>query len=221
MSMDIVLIGYVNATHGHHLPAHRRFQWETEIMRLSGGARQSQRNQLLEQPIRHWFINWKGLLLAEQQRFIEVFNRAKGQYDTFLLYDTDPAGDYQCLVTDWSYTAAGGETTTQLQKTYHVGTSEAWSEDKKDIVPGTIYVPTIKINGTAKTEGTHFTLSDTTGIINWAAGTSPNGALTAGQVITADYRFYFRVRFMMDAYDDVRDAPTLWQALDIHLMEDR
>lgn len=219
--MDVVLINYVNASHGHHLPAHRRFQWQTDIVSLAGTRRQSQRNQILEQPIRHWFINWQGLLLEEQERFLEIFNRAKGAYDTFLLLDTDPGGDYKCVLTDWSYTAIGGETTTQLGKTYYIGQAESWTEDKKDIVPGVMYAPMVKINGTTKTEGTHFTLNDTTGIIDWTAGSAPNGALTAGQIVTADYQFYFRVRFALDNYDQVRNVPRYWEIMGLELVEDR
>jgi uncharacterized protein (TIGR02217 family) len=215
--MNIEIREFINPQHSDMFPIRMQFQWDTDVVPLSGAKRTTQRNEVLAQPIRHWFINWDGLKQAGRDKFLEIFNRAHGRAITFLLLDRD---DYECSLTDWSYTAAGGETTTQLAKDYYGAEAETWDEDKKDIVPGATYAPTIKIDGVTKTEDTHFTLDDTTGIIDWSAGSAPNGALSAGEVVTADYRFYFRVRFDFDAHTDLRFLPNLWRARGIHLVED-
>jgi uncharacterized protein (TIGR02217 family) len=180
-------------TVGPQAPRKRGFRWATERVRYYNGQVQS--NQLLDRPIRFWSMPWEWLTTTSRSKMIELFNRASGMTRTFLLKDWI---DYLCTLTDWSFTAVGGETTTQLGKSYYVGETETWTEDKTRIVPSTIYAPTVKIDAAVKTEGTHFTLDDSTGIINWAAGTSPNGALTIGQVVTADYQFYFPVQFDFD-----------------------
>jgi hypothetical protein len=126
-----------------------------------------------------------------------------------------------CELSDWFYVAVGGETTTQLGKTYHIGDTGAWTENKTRIVPGNIFPPVIKIGTTVKTEGTHFMLDDDTGIINWAGGSSPNGALTVGQVVTANYKFYYPVRFKEDMYADSMNFYNLWDAQQIELIQVR
>ena len=211
--MIIDLREFINPVYGEQYPEKIVFQWSTDV--VSYGLTE-QRNQLWPRPKRHWYINWEALNDSERDKFIELFNRAAGKYRTFLLKDRR---DYLCKFTDWSYTAAGGEITIQLQKKYYPAESETWTENKKDIVPGTIYAPTVKIDGIAKTEDTHFTLDDTTGVINWNGGSSPNGPLSTGQVVTADYQFYFCVRFNFDVNPDERYLPKYWRALGVHIVE--
>jgi len=212
--MEIDIKTFINPTYNDMYPLRVDFQWATDVVRT---GRNSQRNQLWSQPRRHWHINWNALKSSGRDNFLEIFNRASGRYRTFLLKDRD---DYLCTVSQCSVTAAGSETTTQLVKTYYPGETEEWTENKKKIVPGTTYAPTVKIDGVEKTEGTHFTLDDTTGIINWDGGSSPNGALSAGEVVTADYQFYFQVRFDFDTHSDIKFAPQFWRASGIHLVED-
>jgi uncharacterized protein (TIGR02217 family) len=217
--MNLEIRNFVNK--GEQWPRTRTFEWLTETVGYFSGS--EQRNQILDRPIRHWKILWDWLTAAQRDKIVEIFNRAKGKFETFLLLDRknvlESEGDFACTYTDWSYVAVGAETTTQLQKTYYKGTAEEWTEDKTRIQPSTIYPPTIKINGIAKTEGVHFTLDDDTGIINWAAGTSPNGALTAGQIITADYQFYFPVRFSDDIYNDIEHYKNYHSNDGIELLE--
>lgn len=179
------------------LPLRKGFQWKTDRVAFDSGI--EQRNQILEQPIRHWSVNWELLDQAARDKVIELFQRARGRFETFLYTDSD---DFQVELTESIVTAAGGETTTQLIKNYYVGETETWVENKKDIVPSGTFPPVIKIDAAVKTEGTHFTLSDMTGIIDWTGGSAPNGALGAGEVVTAQYRFYFRVRFDFDLHID-------------------
>jgi uncharacterized protein (TIGR02217 family) len=203
--MNIVLSDYVDPDYGLKHPVEMEFIWATDI--ASYGLKE-QANQLWSRPKRRWPVQWAGIKAAARTRFNEIFNRAAGRFVTFLWSDRD---DFACGLTDWSYTAVGAETTTQLAKDYFGDEAETWQENKKAIVPSGTYAPTVKIDGVTKTEGTHFTLDDATGIIDWTAGSAPNGALSAGEVITADYQFYFVVRFESDINRDRLISPTLYR----------
>jgi len=155
-----------------------------------------------------WHINWAGLKDSARDKLDELFGRAAGRYRAFNILDDD---DYDCGFTDWSYTAAGGETTVQLAKDYYGAEAETWQEDRIAIVPGTTYAPTVKIDAATLTEGQEYTLDDTTGIIDFTGGAAPNGALSAAEVVTADYQFYFKCRFLSDTFLDniIRPLPNL------------
>jgi uncharacterized protein (TIGR02217 family) len=195
-------------------PLRKELTWLTDVVRYDNAK--EQRNQILEQPVRRWYPNWELLDKAGRDVLIALFQRARGRYETFYYQDRE---DYACALTECIVTAAGGETTTQLVKRYLIGLSEYWEEDKKNIVPSGTFAPVVKIDGSTKTEGTHFTLNDATGIINWTAGTSANGALTTGQVVTAQYEFYYLVRFDSDIHADISPYPDLWQAQEVQLLE--
>lgn len=198
--MDLIINDFVGdeCEFGEQWPLKKQLNWLTDVVGYDTGS--EQRNQILEQPRREWPINWQWLETPARDKLLELFNRAKGRYNSYLYRDRE---DFECSLVECIITAAGGETTTQLIKTYFPGEAETWSEDKKDIVPGTSFAPVVKIDGVAKTEGTHFTLDDTTGIIDWTGGGAPNGALGAGEVVTANYRFFFRVRFDDDSHMDI------------------
>lgn len=204
--MNTVLNTLVNWPEGS--PLRKSFEWVTDL--VSYDNRKEQRNQLLEQPIRHWFLNFPMLPEANRNSLIELFNRARGRNTTFLYTDTD---DYACTYTQCSITAVAAQVDFQLKKRYYVSESEYWDEDKKDIVSGAIYAPTVKVDAVTKTEGVDYTLDDTTGIVTFGA------APGAGTVITADYQFYFRVRFNADTYMDVMPAATYFALTDMELVE--
>ncbi len=216
--MDLVINDFVgDAAYGHfgeQAPLRKSFNWLTDLVSFDSGK--EQRNQILEQPIREWPVNWQWMDIASRNKLIELFQRAKGRHTTFLYMDEE---DYECALTECVVTAVGAETTTQLIKTYYTGETESWDEDKKDIVPGTIFTPIIKIDTTTKVEGVHYTLSDTTGIIDWTGGSVPNGALGAGEVVTANYQFYFRVRFADDAHSDIEHQIGFYSYEDLRLIE--
>jgi uncharacterized protein (TIGR02217 family) len=209
--MDIEIINYVNATYGRQYPAQRIFEWATDVVAT---GRISQRNQLWSQPRRHWLINWSALNIEERNRLLEVFNRAAGQYRTFKLLESGSDGDYECSLSQCSITAIAGQVDFQLIKTYYSGETEEWAEDKKKIVPGTTFPPVIKVDGALKTEGVDYTLDDDTGIVTF--GAAPGD----GKIITANYRFYFQVRFAIDQYEDNRNIPDHWNYEGLHLIED-
>jgi uncharacterized protein (TIGR02217 family) len=216
MSINLVINDFVGdaafAGFDEGNPLRKEFEFVTDVVQYDSGI--EQRNQIMEQPRRRWEINWMMLDENARDKLIELYQRAKGRYNDFLYADR---WDYACGFTDWSYTAAGGETTTQLGKTYYIGETEAWTEDKKKLQPSGEYAPTIRIDAVAKTEGVDFTLDDATGIINWAGGAV--GALGAGEVVTADYQFYFRVRFENDVHIDLMRHARLWSAAPLAIVE--
>jgi len=182
------------------LPLHKEREWSTDVVTYDG--RSEQRNQLLEQPQRFWYLNYGYLEDEVRTKLIELWDRARGQYYEFLYTDRD---DYECSFADCTYTPSVYEIATQLIKNYHLGEAETWQEVKTRIVPGSVFAPIIKVDGVTMTEGVKFTLDDTTGIIDWYGGSDPLYSLGAGEVLTANYQFYYRVRFGSDVYVDLRD----------------
>jgi len=83
----------------------------------------------------------------------------------------------------------------QLFKTYYSETPYSWNEPKQDIKPDACIV---KVDGVTKTEGVDYTLSDTDGIIKFAAGYVPSASVA----IEATFDFYYRVRFLNDLLED-------------------
>jgi len=219
--MDVVLNDVVFDASGmgnfdEVLPLTKFFDWQTDIVRMD--TKIEQRNQIDPRPQRRWALNWGVMDEDARDKVIEMFHRARGRYDTFLYTDRH---DYSCSATECSITAVGGETTTQLLKNYYVGETETWSENKKDIVPSTTYAPVIKIDGVVQTEDLNFTLDDSAGIIDWAGSglAAPVGALGAGEVVTVDYQFYFRVRFDSDRYRDFQNLREFWSNPALSLIE--
>lgn len=218
MSINLVLNDFVGdaafSGFDETEPLVKDFEFVTDVVGYDSGK--EQRNQIMVQPKRHWLINWEMMDQAARDKLLELYQRAKGRYDDFLFADR---WDYACGLTDWSFTAVGGETTTQLGKTYYVGETEAWTEDKTKIQPSAKFAPIVKIDGAVKTEGVNFTLDDTTGIIDWTGGGAPFGALTAGEVVTASYQFYFKVRFSEDVHRDIMNHARLWIAAPVSIVE--
>lgn len=191
-----------------------REEWFTDLVDYDTGK--EQRNQVWERPKRHWILPYNVLLATYRNKLIELCSRAKGMANVFLFEDPY---DYECALTECSITAVGGETTTQLIKTYYVNETEKWNENKTRIQPSNIFAPIVKIDAAVKTEGTHFTLDDDTGIIDWTGGSSPNGALGAGEVVTANYQFYCPVRFDRDVYEETTIYSSIWNMGDIPIIE--
>ena len=212
--INIEILSHINATFGRQYPAEKWFQWATDVV---SKGKKSQRNQLWAEPVRHWLINYDYLDKDERNLFIELFMRSAGRFRTYLIADDD---DFACSESECSITASAGDTETQLIKSYYSATAETWDEDKVRIRPSGIYAPTIWLDSVEKTEDTHFTLDDDTGIIDWTGGGSPNGAMSGGEIITADYQFYFPVRFDFDVNKDIRKIPEHWYYHGIHLVED-
>lgn len=189
-------------------------EWLTDLVDYDTGKEQV--NQIWERPKRHWILPYNVLLRAHRDKLLELFSRAKGKYNIFLFEDPY---DFECALTECSITAAGGETTTQLIKTYYGDETETWDENMTRIQPVSNFPPVVKIDAAVKTEDTHFTLDDDTGIIDWTGGGSPNGALGAGEVVTANYRFYRPIRKDNDRYNESTIFDGVFNMGDIPIVE--
>lgn len=191
-----------------------RPEWFTDVVDYDTGK--EQRNQIWERPKRHWVLPYKALLREYRDKLEELFGRAKGMCNVFLFEDPY---DFECALAECVITAVGGETTTQLIKSYYPNEAETWDENKTRIQPSSIFAPIVKIDAAVKTEGTHFTLDDDTGIIDWTAGSSPNGVLGAGEVVTANYRFYYPVHKEEDDYSETTIYSDVFNMGDIPIVE--
>ncbi len=211
---EIVINDFVkDAAYGHfdeQAPLRKSKTWFTDVANYD--TKKEQRNQTSESPIRAWPINWLWMDEAARDKLIELTDRAHGRALSFLYEDLD---DNLVTVSDWSFTLTTGDTTTQLQQTYYKGEDEEWTEDRVRIQPSGKYAPTIKVDGNIKTEGVDFTLDDATGLITWT-GHTPN----TGEVITADFKFYFKVRLVSDTYEDVQHQIGFWETQDLVVVED-
>lgn len=78
----------------------------------------------------------------------------------------------------------------QLRKKYGTG-SDPWYRDITKPITGTVR---IAVGGVLKTEGTHYTVSYTTGLVTFTVGNVP----AAGAQVTAGYEFDVPVRFDTD-----------------------
>lgn len=191
-----------------------REEWLTDLVDYDTGK--EQRNQIWERPKRHWILPYNALLVEYRDKLIQLCSRAKGMFNIFLF---ENPYDYKCALTECIITAVGGETTTQLIKTYYGSTSETWNENKTRIQPSGIFAPIVKIDTTVKTEGIHFTLDDDTGIIDWTGGSAPEESLEPNEVVTAQYQFYCPVRFDRDVYEESTIFIDVWNMGDIPIRE--
>jgi len=204
-----VLNTFIDYSEGN--PLKKSFEWRTDLVGFDSGV--EQRNKIWTAPRRHWFLNWPMLNKATRDKLIELFQRAHGRYDTFLYQDSD---DYECALAECSITAVAAQVLFQLKKSYYYDKAdETWDENKKDIQPSSIFAPVIKVDGAAKSEWVDFTLDDSTGIVDFTL----MGAPGADAVITANYYFYFRVRFNFDTHIDIMDEAALYSAKGLEIVE--
>jgi len=173
--------------------------WKTDIVKYDTGV--EQRNQIWSVPKRSWVLPYNNLTLTQRNNLVELFNRMRGGCSEFLFEDPF---DYECALTECSITAVAAQTNFQLLKKYYPNESDYFSENKKDIQPSTVHQPIIKVDGATKTETNHYNLDDATGIVVF--GSAPG----AGKVITANYYYYYRVRFDIDSYGDTFPISSLF-----------
>jgi uncharacterized protein (TIGR02217 family) len=171
-----------------------REEWFTDIVDYDTGK--EQRNQIWERPKRHWVLPYNVLLTEYADKLRELSSRAKGASVVFKFEDPY---DYECALTECSITAVAAQVLFPLIKSYYPNESETWDETKTRIQPGSIFPPVVKVDGATKTEGVDYTLDDDTGVVDFTL----MGAPGAGAVITANYRFYYPVRFDRDAYEEM------------------
>jgi uncharacterized protein (TIGR02217 family) len=195
-------------------PIRKVREWKTDVK--AGETWQEQRNQAVSRPRRHWYINWELLDKAARDKLIEIFDAARGMYDTFLWLDDD-----EYLASSVLIATDGSKTSYQLKDTYRSGASYEWSENKYDIVPGGTYAPVVVHNVSgAQTEvasspgANQFTLDDTTGLLVWSSANK----LPAG-ILTVTFEYYFRVRWFSDEHVDLQTYTRLYQGEDLHIVE--
>jgi uncharacterized protein (TIGR02217 family) len=196
-------------------PVRKVRRWATDVVQYDSRLRQTQ--QVLDQPMREWFVNWSLIDEAGQNQLREIFDAARGTYDSFLWLD-----DTEYLASGITITTDGTSTTYQLKCTYHQGESYSWDEDKADIVAGDIYAPVVthSVDG-AQTEvesgpgANQFTLDDTSGVMTF-------GAAPSAGVLTCTFQYYFRVAFAEDSFEDLQRYPgPLFDDSELHLAEVR
>ena len=188
--MELVIT--IQASKKYNYPLRMRSEWRTDVVNYDSSGVE-QRNQVWSKPRRSWALPYSVLTLTQRNELFELAQRAKGRTSTFLFEDPY---DHECLISDCSITAIAAQVDFQLDKDYYPGETETWTENKIKIQPSTIYQPYIEVDGAAQVEGggDDYTLDDTTGIVTFG------GAHGAGAVITANYYFYYKVRFVSDAY---------------------
>ena len=169
-------------------------RWATEVVVTDGGY--EYRNQPWAYPLHDYDVAYGVKTIVDLETLLAAFHSARAMTDAFRYLDpldskscardSTPAYTDQTIISS----ATGGETTAQLIKTYSYG---GVTLDRKITRPyGTVY---LGINSVEKTEDTHFTVDKTTGVIDFTGGSSPNGALTASDVVTAGFTFHVPVRF--------------------------
>jgi len=170
-------------------------RWATEVTINDGGY--ETRNQPWSYPLHDYDVGWGVKTVPDLELIVSAFHGARGMLHAFryedpldwksCTRDDDIAEDDQTLIAS----ADGGETSIQLIKTYTYTGGASMS--RKITRPFDTVL--LAINGATKTEGTHFTVDDTTGLIDLTGGTSPHGALTLADTVTAGFHFHVPVRF--------------------------
>lgn len=185
-------------------------EWFTDLVDYDTGK--EQRNQVWSRPKRHWVLPYKALITAYRDKLLELCSRAKGMYNVFLFEDPY---DYECALTECIIVAIAAQVKFQLIKTYYVGEVETWDENKTRIQPSGIFAPVVEVDNVGVSEGVDYTLNDDTGILDFSIGGAPG----AGKVITANYQFYYPVRFDRDVYEETTIASGTWKMGDIPIVE--
>ncbi len=160
--------------------------WKTNVIRVDSGH--EKRNQSWSQDLGQWETGSHLRNGDDVDEFLEFFNVVGGMANTFRWKDRfDSKASGVTLGT-----GDGSTADFQLVKPYTVGSS---TYTKTIVLPieGTVR---IAVDGTLKTEDTHYTVAYTTGLITFTMGNIP----TMGQVVTVPY-FEFHKRARLDADD--------------------
>ena len=197
--IDLNITDFVDFSQSN--PLRKSYMWKTQKVQYDNG--QEQRNEVWSRPLRKWNLNWSIIDETERNHLIELFQRAKGMYETFKLKDWD---DYAGSVT----IPDGTSGTFQLTHAYYSGQSETWTENKTLIVADSITIADYTEVASGPGAG-EYSLDDNTGIVTFGDTVSGNKACT--------FEYYFLVRFDMDALEDQMPHCDLYQYSDIPLVE--
>jgi uncharacterized protein (TIGR02217 family) len=167
----------------------------TEVVTLGSGA--EQRNQRWADSRRKYDAGYGVKTLDQLDLVVQFFEERRGRLHGFRWKDhadfkscppgASPAATDQAV----TGTVDGSNDTFTLAKAYGVAFAP-WSRPITKPVNGTLKV---SVNGTLKTEGTHYTVAYTTGTITFTGGNIPS----LGQVVKAGFEFDVPVRFDTDA----------------------
>lgn len=173
-------------------------QYLTNIIVVKNGR--EQRNSVWSYPLHIYDAAFGVKKIEDLEELLHHFHTAWGMGNSFRYKDwldykscgvkeTISSTD-QTLGTGDSTDGSDGTATWQLIKTYIRG-----STTKTRLIQKPRSGVLVAVDGTPKTETTHFTVDTTTGIITFTAGNVP----LVGEVITAGYQFDVPVRFDTDA----------------------
>jgi len=161
-------------------PIPKRANWKTLVSQAESGR--EVRVALRSLPLFEWDLPYGILRAADQATFWGFYNACSGGYDTFLF--DDKADDFA----QGAQLGVGDGTTTQFQfvRSY----AGEFVEPRTDIQQSPT-APKIYLNGVLQTSGYSINYLNS-GILTFT--TAP----ASGVVITADFYFYWRVRFKED-----------------------
>lgn len=135
-------------------PVRRHYEWATDVVEYENMLQQ--RNQVVTTPRRHWFLQWSLMDETDRDSLLELFQRARGRYGTFLFEDDkDMVGA--------GHLPADGTDLFQMYHIYYDGESESFNETKKEISA----VTSVKVSGVSKSSPGDYTYGATTGILDF------------------------------------------------------
>jgi len=173
--MNLVITDFVNFLQAEPLQKH--FQWFTDVVRYDSGK--EQRNQIMSRPVRHWFINWEMLPKINRDKLLEIFNRSKGRYDTFLFEDNDE----KSTVCSFTQNARAITAIDQSAKTFTIGGDHAVDFPKDR---------TFDVAGSTGNDGIYTTVSasyDGTNTIIIVSEAIPN-ATADGNILALEFQLF-------------------------------
>jgi uncharacterized protein (TIGR02217 family) len=164
--------------------------WRVDIVEKASGF--EERNSPWAAPLRSYDARWGVRTHDELYDILKLYHVAGGRLRGFRLKDwTDyRSGPPLQAPTALDQTIGTGDGTTaafQLQKAYTAGASSFTRTIVKPVA-GTVKVAVAAVE---KTEGAHFTVDHSTGIVTFTGGNIP----AMGAAVTAGFEFHVPVRF--------------------------
>lgn len=107
--MNEVLNDFVSLPFSY--PVNKRLIWRTDIVVLD--TAKEQRNQVWSQPLRQWVLIWDIMNETVRNELVELYQRAKGMYNTFLFRDVkDEDGLYSDTQIEYTVNAVDSDDAT-------------------------------------------------------------------------------------------------------------
>lgn len=176
-------------------------QWSKSVMYSTdvvvGRNGQEVRNAMWQDPLLKFNAAFAIRNYADIATLTNFFHAMKGREQSFLVKDWS---DFQVdTFTTFAETPNGTLATFQLIKKYTqtigAGSSTYIRTIKYPKASGASPTLTVRVNGTTKTEGTHYNFSSSTGIVTFTGGNIPTGGQTVDFKIA---EYYVPCRFDTD-----------------------